>query len=337
MGFLRWFVVSAAIGFLLLIGLLILINPHGEFGGERFPQPSPDYHAIKLRILNEYAATRHADGVILGSSRSGKLDPEDLKRRYGFDFFSMTVLGADAEDYLATWRLFVRREGPPKIVFLGLDNHAFGANDIGGQFVNNLTYVSAFNGTEPTRLKRIRHTLRLVKKAVNPEYLYDAGLAVWGAISPPNVRFVFRDDGYLEYREWDRLVAAGEFDRRRSIDECSARFRRRLLPVDPGRLKAVEGMLREAKASHTRVIVWLTPFHPTLYAAMENDPRERRLLTAFRAIGERLATEYGVEVVDFSRIESYQGDPDDWYDCLHFGRENARRIEAALANKVATP
>jgi hypothetical protein len=287
--------------------------------------------------LNAYAATHHADGVILGSSRAAKLDPEDLSRRYGFDFFNMAVLGANAEDYLATWRLFVQREGPAKIVFVGLDIHAFGANDIDAGLANNLTFLSAFNGTRPSRLKRVRHTLRVVKSALNPEYLYDAGLALRGAISPPQVRFVFRSDGVLEYREWDRLVAAGEFDRRRSIDECSARFRRRLLPVDPGRLKAVERMLREAKASHTRVIVWLTPFHPTLYAAMENDPRERRLLTAFRAIGERLATEYGVEVVDLSRIDSYQGDPDDWYDCLHFGRENARRIEAALANKVATP
>jgi hypothetical protein len=335
MKFLRWFLLSAALGIALLLALFMVVNPRGEFPGARFPQPQPNFRAIKLATLDQYALAHHADGVILGSSRAAKLDPEDLRRRYGLEFFNMSVLGADAEDYLATWRLFVRREGVPRMLLIGLDVDAFAKGGRSVQFSHNLTFLSAFNGTTPTPIKRVRHTARVMMEAVNLDYLHDVGLGLWGAVRRPEQKFGFRPDGVLMYPRSDRLRAAGELDLPRVVTACVANFMDKSLAVDPARFAALKRVLQEARAGHTRVIIWLTPFHPELAAALAQDSLHRNLLASFRELAHGLESQYGVEVHDLSNMNSFDGDPADWYDCVHFGRENARRIEAALARKTS--
>jgi hypothetical protein len=337
MRFLRWFIVAAALGFGLMIGLVIVVNPRGEFPGDRFPQPEPNYRALKLANLERYALTHHAEGVILGSSRAAKLDPDDLRRRYDIEFFNMSVLGADAEDYLATWRLFVRREGLPRILLIGLDADAFARGGRSVQFSHNLLFLSAFSGTSPGRLKRVRHTLRTIRQAVNLDYLHDVARGLWGTVAPPETRFEFRPDGVLMYPKFDRLRAAGELELARVVSRCVAKFVTRSLTVDSARFAALRRVLEEARAGHTRVIIWLTPFHPALARALAGDSLRREQLASIRELAQSLVSEYGVELHDLSELDSYGGDAGDWYDCVHFGRENARRIEAALAPEASRP
>ncbi|MEO8224503.1 MAG: hypothetical protein ABI661_06835, partial [Gammaproteobacteria bacterium] len=244
-------------------------------------------------------------------------------------------LGADAEDYLATWRLFVERQGAPKLLLVGLDMDAFAKDDRSVQFSHTLPFLSAYNGTRPSRLKWIRHTLRMVQGAISAGYVKDAAVAFWSFFSPPEVRFAFRPDGVLLYPKADREMAVPGTNRQPAIDQCTASYTKRLAAVDPARWSAVERVIREANAAHTRVILWITPLHPTLLQAIESDSVDAALLRAFHSLADSMSRRAHVDLVDLSRPESWGGDPGDWYDCVHFRRENARRIEAAIAAHTA--
>jgi hypothetical protein len=326
----RRILLGLAVGFIALVVALVVVNPWGAFPGHRFAQPKPNYRMEKLRLLDAYLVSHHPDAIIMGGSRAAKVDPDDLRQFTGLEFFSMTVLGADAEDYLATWRLFLARHSAPKVVVVGLDADAFGEFDM-SEFKRDLDYIAAYEGTTPTPSRRLRHELTLLRATLTASYIADAGQSLWSIVRPPNVRFVFRADGVLEYPYWDRQIAAGTYKK----DRCPDAFAKAFKPLDTARLRPLERMLQEAKDKGTRVVLWISPIHPNYLHSLAGNPRKQHLEDVFGETIAHLGSTYGAATVDFTRLESSGADPGDWYDCVHFGHVNARWIARTLADTLA--
>src|SRR5262249_16992690 len=101
-----------------------------EFGGRFFPHVLVNGRAQKMFLFKEYMQKQPVGGLLLGSSRSMKLDPKEWQAALGVPFFNFGVEYARAEDYLAIYH-WVRRQGvTPRYVVIGLDVDALDNNDL---------------------------------------------------------------------------------------------------------------------------------------------------------------------------------------------------------------
>jgi len=117
------------------------------------------------------------------------------------------------------------------------------------------------------------------------------------------------------------------------MDECVRYLRdlhEGLITLAPERTHAIEQMVSEATRAGSRVILFVTPAHPTLMRALDASPAIRANdARAFRFL-DSLKARFGITVLDFERIDSYQGNPSDWYDCVHVRDAEAGRLISAL-------
>src|SRR5689334_19640877 len=82
----------------------VIINPYGDFNSSRFPVALLGDRYAKMHLFENFKANGPIDGVILGSSRTMKLDPAAFQRAYRLRFFNFGVTNAKAEDFLALQR-----------------------------------------------------------------------------------------------------------------------------------------------------------------------------------------------------------------------------------------
>ena len=68
------------------------------------PTVTLDARRQKMDLFRAYQAQEPVQGLILGSSRTMKLDPQVFGEATGQRFFNFTVDAARAEDYLAVYR-----------------------------------------------------------------------------------------------------------------------------------------------------------------------------------------------------------------------------------------
>lgn len=328
MRFLRAFVLGVVCAAGIFLATAALVNPRGVFPWQAFPQPLPNYRARKLAVLA--ATAGDFGGIVLGSSRSMKLDPSVLEARSGLRYFNLSVLGADPEDYPAAWEYYLQRHALPRALVIGVDLNGFADGEASANFRRNPALIAALDGRARRPMERARDILREIKSELTVDFIKDMVASVRQALSPKPESFQFRGDGVLVYNRFDKAIAAGTYDRVARIADCSDQYLKELAAPNPARLRLVERVIRDASTKGVRVTVFITPHHPTLMSRIDTDSLFRRYLTDLTGVVRSWQGAYAVEVRDLSRIESFGGDSADWYDCTHFGAANAARVVDAL-------
>ena len=84
-------------------------DPHRYLFGSPVPQIWPSTRRTKIELFRAYSARQKVTGLILGSSRSTLLLPEQADRLTGLRFFNAAVQSASTDDYLAFYRLCCAR------------------------------------------------------------------------------------------------------------------------------------------------------------------------------------------------------------------------------------
>ena len=328
MRFLRAFVLGVVCAAGIFLAMAALVNPRGVFPWQAFPQPLPNYRARKLAVLA--ATAGDFGGLVLGSSRSMKLDPVVLQARTGLRYFNLAMLGADPEDYPAVWRYYLQKHRAPQALVIGIDLNGFSEAEASANFRRNPELIAALEGRARRPVEQLRDLLREAKGELTVDYAKDIGASIHQAFSPQPENFQFRSDGVLVYNRFDQAIAAGTYDRAARITDCSDRYLKELAAPDPARLRLVEQVIRDARTKGVRITVFITPHHPSLMSRIDGDSLFRRYLTDLTGAVRAWQGAYAVEVRDLSRIESFGGDSADWYDCTHFGAANAARVVDAL-------
>ncbi len=108
------------------------------------------------------------------------------------------------------------------------------------------------------------------------------------------------------------------------------RGRRAEAPIYTSRASSYfEQTLAFLNAHGTRPVIVLMPVHPRVLAVMRRHgmggEREK-----FRAYLAGLESEYDIKVLDFTKISSFNGSRDWFYDGVHVTRRNANRIITAV-------
>ena len=84
------------------------------------------------------------------------------------------------------------------------------------------------------------------------------------------------------------------------------------------------------------MILWLTPYHPDVFAATARHPALDAWIRGVPDSLQRIAAKHGVAFVNLQTIDKFDGDPTDFYDCVHFGNANAGKVTALLLAARAT-
>jgi hypothetical protein len=334
--------ISFPVVFLLTISLLAvsyfalvtIVNPYGQFPGERFPRISPNSRGLKLKLLEQYQRSGPVDVLIMGSSRSMKLSPQLVQQLTGDRTFNASVFSGGPNDFLAMYRV-IRQQGiHPKEIVLGLDVGFLGKdNQPTDDFLSNLTLTSALEGTTPNAAQKLWHWLELYKSSLRPYYIKDTALSVWIKLRPRMPVHKFLPDGHLDYELWDQQVRRGTYPHRQQLEDCTDRGMQSLgvsYPVSPELKNDLEQLVIETKRDNVALVLWITPLHPDFLARISQVPQATENFEQARLQLLEIANKYGLALKDLTDITSFGGDPEGWYDCVHYDESDAAKIAKAI-------
>jgi hypothetical protein len=340
MRFLRTFLAAVLALGSMYFAVLVAVNARLEFGPERAPAVTPNSRGRKMALFTDYRAKGEVRGIVLGSSRSMKLDPAELERLTGRRFFNFAVHSAVGEDYLTLYRYLKRHGVRPDVWIVGidlttLDPHA----DLAYDLVNNLELQAGLDDATPTLVDRAQYAGRLLERSFTISYLVDTKKSVEAMVRREIPIHGFADNGLMHYVRWEAEIAAGRYDRQRRIGE-SARFARAIFrgydSLSVPRRRALETFLAELKSDNAPAVVWLTPYHPAALDTIAQYPRAKANFDRASAYFRELAQRTGVPVVDLTNIASFGGEPAGWFDATHYDAANAARVAARLVEELSS-
>jgi len=314
---------------LVYLGLVSVIDPLRHFRGHWFPQTVPVPVGEKLPLFDRYQEAAPVTGLILGSSRSMILPPELLDGLTGLRFFNAGVFGGLAEDDLAVYRLLVERGARPAILLIGIDD--FSLNDfqpVRDETRSNYALARQISPAANGPIGHFLHVARLYHESMSPDMFVAMCRAIGQRISPSEPINFFHPDGRLSYSRRDRQIESRNYDLEREIrlDFNYVAILRETWFLSPRRTRYLEALLSEARKRHTRMRMFLPPYHPELLSAMRNDPVAWRHHSMALEYYRSLEGRFGVRLADYTDETSFGGAPEAWYDGVHYNLDNAVKL-----------
>lgn len=342
-------VLKTIIGTLLVqLTLVVLVfgtvNPEGDLWGNIFPTVTPVSRAQKIRLLAAWEKRAPVEGLIIGSSRSMELDPAAFEKATGHRYFNFSVTAAMLEDVRAILTLVERRYTRPRELVLDIDPVMLSDHYLPSELTDNWVMAPILEHRQPTVRWKIEHAGRLLRKSLTPTYAREVGMSILAEIRNANAVREFRPDGRVEYRARDKAIAEGRYDRDGRMQRCIKVMSDTLLEThefdrtSPRRLALLDSVLARASAEGIRVTLWMPPSHPMLDSTFAKFPVAEAWLGDLPKQVGAVAAKHGASFIDLSHLQNFHGDPNDFYDCVHYGPANAARItEVLLANRPTSP
>jgi hypothetical protein len=307
---------SAALG--LVAGVNFLVNPFGTYAPHVFEPMVLHSRADKLQLL---AAAPPPDVLILGSSATFPMAPEQVRQRTGLRAFNASVHGGTPRDYLALVRHLEERGTWPKVVLVALSFEQLRPTArVGFEPGDPLTrYVS------DERAPALASAAEALLAADQTEASFRRVRAsIEGNVPPPAYRF--GADGTGSFTNPPDLVL-----RVRRGEHPELTFP----DLDPGQWRHLQQVFEACRARGTRVIVYFPPIHPDLARLWEETTSLEPIV---RELQRRLAAYVPVPVLavhDFRRLESYGGRPELFIDMRHPDAESNRLMLDVMLRDLA--
>jgi len=329
----RWTIVVIVV---LWFGAIAIVDPRREYLGSRFPAVVPNTRAEKLERLAEYARHGPVDALVMGSSRSFALAPEDLRARGLGRSFSLTVHGGGVQDLVALYRMTRAMGIRPRVVVIGVDETWLGTSfkDAYELQHNRLLQGALNTGERPP--SRVWHAFALAERTMTPSYAMDAVRSVRGWLSSAPPRMITDSAGYTWEPGRDAEIASGSPEAMVPVSRSVAFLVPPLVAyggVDSVRANLMVEFLRELEEDTVKVLAFLTPYHPVALQALNSRPRA---LAGFqRARADMMATfaRAGVPLHDLSDAASFGASEREWYDAFHMQSPNAARLLDVLISR----
>ena len=257
--------------------------------------------------------------LFLGGSRSMRFEPAYAQKLTGLRGFNAAFQNARPEDAWAFVNLLYQRSPTTRLrVFWGMQPNLFYDRDMDPGLLQD------------PRLSRFFPPELLAQQAAN--------LPQTRAQMPKvNVlkRRRYLADGALVWNQYDVFEAQG-----RTLDQSLTEYIRLALKhTGSGHSRGVvpraevyfEKTLALLNEHGTSPLLVLMPVHPRVLAAV---PSVERSLALFKAKLAGLAQKYTFSVLDMTHIESFGGDPTQFYDGVHIKVSNARKMIATAVRKA---
>ncbi len=259
--------------------------------------------------------------VFFGGSRSTRFEPSYLKQQTGLKGFNLAMTNGKPED---AWVFahFLHERAPD----------------------TRLRWVW---GVQASTLQNLDLEAGLIQDPRLNRYLPAGLLRAQGELLPQTAEEV-PETGRVERRKYSRdgVILWNSYDQAETRGRTLARsleiyIKRALKKQQPAGVakgdkvsrsrryfEATLGYLNEIGAEPVIVAM---PVHPLVLEALQPGGRQERH-ERFLAYLDSLHDQYEFEFIDLSEIESFDGDPDDFYDGVHIKAANARRVIDALVH-----
>ena len=315
----------AALG-LLLLGIALLnffVNPMGIYPTRLIPTATWNTRDMKAELLDH--ASPKPEALILGSSTAMKLAPAEVERLTGLPTFNAAVAGGLAEDYYYMLRYSVERaHADLKLVIIGVDVEAFH---------NHLPMDETLLESESLRYLFPRNELLLEWKRVYKLFtLQQLRLSVRSLRLRTLVKTHLEPDGYLRYDIHEKERAGGHYDLDSKVEEKAGEYLDRYsgyTGISAERQKYLEDTLRYCHERGIKAVLFVTPLHPRVVAAINSKGYGDRKKEVLAMLG-RVSKEWNVPVYDFSSIENFGGNPTWFYDGVHTDERNSDLMTVQL-------
>ncbi|MBI2890667.1 MAG: hypothetical protein HYY13_07765 [Nitrospirae bacterium] len=302
-------VLGLSLGGLVSIALLnLLVDPEGSYG-TGWVRPLVWSARDEKRELLLGMAESPPTCLILGSSRTMKLEPDVIRTAVGGRVFNASIEEARAGDFLPTLD-FVRRRLGAQIRWLIV-------------------------GVDPTTFEQGKSDpFRVVSHTVNYHHAIMSLRSITYALTRyPESAIGFNKDGFLVYKKDDADLQAGVFDLEAKLRDSISWYVPRHgndRGLSSQALDTFEVFVKEVRARGIELAVYEPPYHPRMIEALRSRSHYPELHEALTRELERLASLYDFRMFDFSEIEAFGGRPDWFYDAIHPRIENNRLILARL-------
>jgi len=304
-----------------------IINPYGQYCSDLLQPIVQDSRSEKVDLFERLASP--PQGLILGSSRAMKFEPEYLQSRTGKTFFNFAVNHGRPEDFLAIVRYYRQgTKGFPKILIVGVDvasltdavpndarlsaeprlyslaKDTSSWNDAFDQFSQLFSYQQLTSS-----IASIRNLILSKKSSVTEQF--------------------FSDDGVIQYVNRQSQMNAGTYDFESALDFNQDEFLlvfSQLNKISQRRLAYLRETVELCRENECQVYLFTTVSHPRLRESLASKTKFAQVeAQAIKAIRE-LANNAGAIYEDFGTVDQFDGDPNCFVDGIHPLEPNTRRM-----------
>jgi hypothetical protein len=282
--------------------------------------------SVKADLLQ--ALPRQPELVFFGGSRAERFDPVYARRMTGLASFNFALSNGrpEAAWALVNW-LYDRRPGAKLRWVWGVNSATFGDHDLDPALLQDQRFswyfgdalLSAQRKHLPQTVAEMPTRSRLDTRRYAPN-----GLLLW------NTYDRYREIGGTLEKSLDRYIATAVAKVKGAPNVTSAG------ESGGGRTRSrvhFEKTLRLFNEHGTTPVIVVMPVHPRVLGALKPYGRDRshaKLLAYLHGLQSR----YQLKVVDLTRLSSFGGDRNGFYDGVHITRANSDRVIDELVKRV---
>ncbi|MFA8439726.1 DUF1574 family protein [Pueribacillus sp. YX66] len=328
------FTTVIAISLVITSGIMTLnyiVNPHGKYNSNVLPSLVWTGRSDKASLLHKL--NEDPEILILGSSRSMKIDPEFIEEKTGLSSFNAAVNSANAEDYYTMLRYSLDTlERKPNTIFLGIDVEAFHNNTpIDERLLFNKALSKYLNAQD-----RISF-IDMLTSLLSYEETTSSFVSLYYKLSAyPDRSTYYDDNGFLHYIQKSGTVTDENYDSK--IEDYIERYRARYdgyTQLSDKRKDYFEKFLALAEEENIQVIAFITTLHDDIIRDLKKtrnyDDIKQKLVNYLNKMDEQ---NENFVYEDFDRVDKYNGVLTAFYDGAHIHEKNANRITRRLLEKA---
>lgn len=324
-------------------GINYFVNPYAIYPPRWFTPVSSNGLERALRELENPAAQPAL--LVLGSSRSSRLRPQDLECYTGLTSMNAAYAGATPEGYFALAAYLAENKTPPKILLVGVDIEAF---QIAAKFGDKVTGVP--------RLKRYLEDTDVLQE----QWQDGTNLVSWAQLSDAlrvvaRVRGIETNQATPLDRAWNKMVntlapkknatnapkipkaqrPAKQVDNRAEITPALViqHYQNRFsgyTALSTEQQTYFEDLLKLARAHEIEVKLFITTLHPDLIKVLDKQGFYPKRYADVRAWLAQLKQTYAFDYYDFSTPDKFGGNTQDFFNLSHIDETNSARVIRAL-------
>lgn len=342
----RFIIVFLATAILLLgatAAVNYFVNPYAIYPPRWLAPVSSNDLERALRELEEPAAQPAL--LVLGSSRSSRLRPQDLECYTGLTSMNAAYAGATPEGYFALTAYLVENKTPPKILLVGVDIEAF---QIAAKFGDKVTGVPRLkryledtnilqeqwqDGTNLVSWAQLNDALRVLARAQNINLNPTAPLdRAWNkmvnALAPKqNANNAVKIP--KAQRPAKQVDNRAEITPALVIQHYQSRFSG-YTSLSTEQQTYFEDLLKLARARDIKVKLFITTLHPDLIKVLDEQGFYPKRYADVRAWLTELQPTYGFDFYDFATPDKFGGNTQDFFNLSHIDEINSARAIRAM-------
>jgi hypothetical protein len=332
------FVFCITIFLALVLGFNISVNPYGMYSVNWLNPIVWSERREKLVLLERYP--EKIDLLILGSSRTMRLDPVIFNFLTGLKAFNLSVNHARTEDFLALTRyVCAKKSQKPKHLIVGVDMNSFR----GFYEIDNLLkyYPELFYFLDNNEQTKVLDDLSIGWNKYVKGLSFHQTVQSFKSIST-----------YLKHGQWENSYRFGQnglltYNKLEEKTEGNVRLNKildqRIVSLQhkttvfggfsEKRKVYFEELLGFCNKEDIRVTAVLLPDHPRIVKALKGTSFEK-LNKSLKDLLAVVETSYGINIVDASRLESFDGDPNGFFDDIHMTHANSALLVRYIVQEM---